>query len=110
MTPHDFMKFLHSLILNDGKLLKPATRDILFQPSLNPTSEKGLNDKGVQIAEWKPHGLLGANIKKSYALGGVLALEDVKESGRRAGSISWSGLPNHFWVSFDQRSSCLVLR
>lgn len=100
-TPADFLKVMQSILRNDGILLQPTTRDSLFKPMLSQQSEKSLNDKGVQIPEWKPHGLPTPDLKKSWALGGIVVTEDAPGGDwRRSGSISWSGLQNHFWASY----------
>lgn len=98
-SPEAYMKVLYSLLVNDGKLLKPATRDLMFKPALSPQCEKRCNEVGYEQAEWKPHELLPADVKKSHALCGAITLENADgHKWRRSGSISWAGMVNHYWV------------
>jgi CubicO group peptidase (beta-lactamase class C family) len=96
----DYIKVLISLLKNDGKLLKPETVKSMFEPQLkdpsalkkwtsNPLAGPMFRD-GVPSEEW------------NFGIGGALLLEDV-EGVARKGALSWSGLPNLFWVSSTLR-------
>ena len=98
-TPKDYLKVLYSILVNDGKLLKKSTRDMLFQPALSGQAEKRLNEKGFEMPEWRPHGLIPAETNKSHTPGAVICLENIDgDKWCREGSISWNGLTNHYWV------------
>lgn len=99
MTANALKAVLSSILANDEKLLKPATRDLLFEPGLSFAAVEGISLKATTMEPWKPAGLLAADVKRSFAYGGVVTLEDVKRGkGRKEGTISWSGLTNNFWV------------
>ncbi|GIZ45088.1 hypothetical protein CKM354_000827100 [Cercospora kikuchii] len=91
----DYLKVLHSLLKNDGKLLKPDSVDELFRPQLGDDSKAALNFFVKQAhtmlpGEWNPE------IPTDYALGGIVFLED--DVGRRKkGTLAWSGLFNPVW-------------
>lgn len=95
----DYVKVLASLIKNDGILLSPANVDLLFTPCLTKAAaEKFQAIRSVQNAENDRHEMaLPAPVKVDYALGGMTTLEDIP-GGRKAGSMSWGGLPNLSWV------------
>ena len=92
----DYLKVLQSILANDGKLLKPESVEELFKPQLGQDSASALNEfigawHTMIPGEWNPE------IKTSYALGGIVFLED--DVGRRKkGTLSWGGLFNPFWI------------
>ena len=97
-----FMKILHSLLADDGKLLKPETVDLLFQPQLNDnnTQEAFTAFFRKPSVNEKLGALMPLGLQKSHALGGMLLMEDIPNDAkwRRKGTMTWSGLPNVFWV------------
>lgn len=98
-TPEAYLKVLWSILSNDGKLLKPETRELLFQRALSPEAEKGLDDYCHTFKAFVPGVPVPAEIKHSHSLGGMLTLEDCDgDRWRREGNLSWSGLPNIIWV------------
>ena len=111
-TTGAYMKVLHSILLNDAKLLPPPTRDLLFQPSLSTAAESNLNAfftdfKDTHIGEPVP-----AETRKSFGFGGLLAMEDCDrtdpESFRRSGSLSWAGVTNIFWNIDPEAGICTL--
>ncbi|KAF8208081.1 beta-lactamase [Mycena galopus ATCC 62051] len=77
MTGTDFVKALHSLLANDGKLLNPSTVDDIFKHHLSPEAtashRAGLAGPmgAMYLVGTKPDMNLG------YGLGGLLTLQDV---------------------------------
>ncbi|KAI2629950.1 putative D-aminoacylase [Hypoxylon sp. NC1633] len=103
--PRDFIKVLATCAASDPKLLSPASYDLLCEPSLPAESaakfqatrsatyamaDAAAEKAGTPMA-------IPAPSRMSWAPGGMLATEDVP-GGRRAGSISWGGMPNLSWV------------
>lgn len=92
----DYILVLQSLLANDGKLLLPTSVEALFTPQLGAESKTALNEfiqtwHTMIPGDWNP------NIPTSYALGGIVFLED--DVGRRKkGTLSWGGLFNSFWM------------
>lgn len=96
-TAPDYLKLLKSICFNDGNVLKPTTVDLLFAPQLSNEAQDKLNQRVEDPAMRRGYGggtPLGIEI--DAALGGVLTLQDVP-GRRRAGSMSWGGLPNLKW-------------
>ncbi len=90
MPGPDFVKILHSLLANDGKLLKPATVDDMFTHHLNPESTAA-----HQAALASPAGVffrVGVDpaTEIGFGLGGLLTLGDSKD-GYGENTLSWGG-------------------
>ena len=99
-TPEDYMKVMYSLLANDGKLLKPETVDLMFEPQLSDSARQSLMKfYEAPIAVNMMGALLPAGVKKDHGLGGMLLMEDLADGPwRKKGTMCWSGLPNVFWV------------
>ena len=96
-TMADYLVVQRSILANDGKLLKPETVDMMFQPQLNTEEQKALMAfmagpmGGSVIGEWK------AGLELNWGLGGILLMQD--DNGRRKkGTLSWGGMTNPFWL------------
>ena len=100
-TALEFMKIMHSLLANDGKLLKPETTDLLFQPQLtNKSREELMKFFNKPEVNEQMGALMPLGLQKDHALGGMLLKEDIEgATWRQKGTMTWSGLPNVFWVS-----------
>ena len=98
-TVSDYFKILRSLLVDDEILLKKETARMMFEPQLTEASRKAMDKifsspelSGLFIGDFpKPHDL-------DWGIGGLLATSD-EESGRKQGTLMWSGMPNLFWVS-----------
>lgn len=97
-SPADFMKIMRSLLANDEKLLKRETVDHMFEPLLNDDSQKALMEKLQVPAVNNVYGALPRAAQKNWAFAGLMNCEDIDER-RRAGAVTWIGLPNMNWVS-----------
>ncbi|KIW90505.1 uncharacterized protein Z519_09152 [Cladophialophora bantiana CBS 173.52] len=94
-SPNDYIKTIVALLKNNGALLKPETIRSMFEPQLR--DRRYLNSfldhplggpmcrAGVESDAW------------NFGLGGMLNLEDV-DGVCKKGTMSWSGLPNLYWV------------
>jgi CubicO group peptidase (beta-lactamase class C family) len=90
-TLGDYMTFLTSLLRNDGKLLKPESVDELFKPQLTPSQGQALKDALL--------GPMGSFfIGEFKAFGGVVFVEEYEDGRRNAGTLSWGGIANTFWM------------
>jgi hypothetical protein len=82
---------------NDGDLLRPETVDQMFLPHLADSTH--LMRMHTYATPLQPG--LAVHIPKAtrvdYGLGGLLNLEDITRTGRRAGGLRWGGIPNLFW-------------
>ncbi|USW52231.1 Putative beta-lactamase/transpeptidase [Septoria linicola] len=78
----DYLKVLHSLLKNDGKLLKPENVEELFRPQLGDDSKAALNQF---ISAWHTMipGEFNPDIPTSYALGELCFWKTMLGGGRR---------------------------
>lgn len=96
-TVDDLLKVYQGVLA--GTLLRPETVKQMFTPQL-ATPPVGLDNPagehtGTRNAIWNS---IPDDVPVSFGLGGVLNTAAVK--GRRgANSLTWSGLPNCYWVS-----------
>ena len=93
----DYIKVLHSILANDGKLLKSKTVDMMFTPQLGPDSKEAL--KAFRHGPFAVN-VVGENdpaIEADWGLGGILFMED--DRGRRKkGTMNWGGMTNPYWI------------
>lgn len=92
----EYIKVLHSLLANDGVLLKPESVDEMFKPQLGEGSQVALtqfvrNYNGMLIGEFNN------DIPVQHGLGGLIFQAD-DEGRRKKGTMSWGGLVNPFWL------------
>ncbi|KAH6873956.1 beta-lactamase/transpeptidase-like protein [Thelonectria olida] len=103
----DYVKVLHSLLANDGKILKPATVDDMFQHHLAPEATAG-----HQAALESPMGVffrvgVEPETKMGYGLGGLLTLEDV-DGWYGARTLTWGGGLTLTWFVDRKNDLCGV--
>lgn len=86
-----FFQILTSLLQDDGRLLKPETTKMMFEPQLNEREREGMRNvfrskeqSGMFVGDFE--GVEGLD----WGIGGVLMGE--------GGTLCWSGMPNLFWV------------
>lgn len=102
MSGASYVKVLRSLLASDGKLLKPATVDDMFQHHLSPQATVG-----HQAALESPMGVffrVGIDLKTKlgHGLGGLLTLQDV-EGWYGEGTLTWGGGRTLTWF-IDRKS------
>lgn len=108
MSGASFFKILRSLLTNDGKLLKPATVDDMFQHHLDPEATTGF-----QAALASPMGPffrigIGPEVKLGFGLGALLTLEDVGGwYGER--TLTWGGGRTLTWFIDRKNGLCGVV-
>ena len=102
-----YIKVLHSLLANDGNLLKPGTVDDMFQNHLNPHSIAGQQD-----ALASPMGVffrvgIDPETKMGHGLGGLLTLQDIDGwYGER--TLTWGGGMTFSWFIDRKNGLCGV--
>ncbi|KAI1817912.1 beta-lactamase/transpeptidase-like protein [Poronia punctata] len=102
--PEEFMKVIQGILATDKdhKLLSVASAEEFFRPCLSDKAKKALN-KMLTVEEARiGMGNLHASVTKNWALGGIVNEEDVP-GGRKAGTMTWTGLPNLVWF-IDRKS------
>ncbi|PLB37945.1 serine hydrolase domain-containing protein [Aspergillus candidus] len=107
MSGASFVKVLHSLLSNDGKLLQPKTVDDMFSNHLSPLAAAGHQAK--LDGPIGPHFNVGVNTgaKLGYGLGGLLTLEDIDGwYGER--TLTWGGGLTLTWFIDPKNGLCGV--
>lgn len=99
MNLEDFMKILHSLLTDDGTLLKSETVAELFRPRLSHSTKDGLL-KELEHPSWAV-GDLPPTREYNWAIGG-LVIDGDSHPYRRRNTVLWSGAPSCFWVRLIQ--------
>lgn len=109
----DYIKILISLLKDDGTLLKQSSIDQLFSPCLPPGPTKAFREnrtaayQGYRASKIGPEKEMVVQPEEmNHALGGQVVEKD-SPGGRKAGSMSWGGLPNLMW--FVDRESGIAL-
>lgn len=105
MAGSDYIKILHSLLANDGKLLQKATVEDMFSHHLSPEATAG-----HQEALDGPLGFMFRNgvpsdLKAGFGLGGLLTRED-GEGWYGDGTLSWGGGMTLCWFVDRKRDLC----
>lgn len=90
----DYIKVLHSILIDDGKLLKPETTALMFQPQLGSASKAGLK-AAMENTDWVVGDFSGPN-QYDWGLGGML-IDGNNHEWRNKGLLCWSGALNLFW-------------
>lgn len=111
-----YVKILHSLLVDDEKLLSKESTAEMFRPHLTPEVKEAFREVRTTPL-WKKAfvGDFPESVGYDWGIGGVIADEDDKGmTKRRKGCMMWSGLPNCFWVcwfsiSFSLCSCSLLL-
>ena len=96
-SPVSYMKIMQSILSDDGKLLQSETINEMCRPQLGPSPRKAYEEFiGAPYSKdmFASH---KAGTKASWGLGSMLILQD-EETGRKSGTLSWSGLPNLLWT------------
>lgn len=94
----EYQKILHSLTANDGVLLQTKMLDELFRPNMSPLVRAGVKNVLKNETTNNIYGGLPKGTDVSYAIGGMVVLEDLP-GRRKKGSLHWGGLLNvFFWI------------
>lgn len=108
MTGPDYLKALHSLLANDGKLLKPAIVEDMLEHHLSPEATAA-----HQAALASPMGVFFSvgvdpgRTKVGHGLGGLLTLEDV-DSWYGERTLTWGGGLTFAWFLDRKNNLCGV--
>ena len=95
----DYIKFLRHLLANDGSILCRESVNELFKPQL--TAQQSASLKSVF------NGPMGATFigefdfekyEHGWSFGGIVFVQGYEDGRRRAGSVSWGGVANCFWL------------
>ncbi|KAI2625290.1 beta-lactamase/transpeptidase-like protein [Hypomontagnella submonticulosa] len=94
-----YVKLLQSLCANDGKVLGKETVEELFRPQLDPEVMKDFNAL-IQTDDTSRRVYCNSfdmsHQVMDHGLGGAISTRD-EPGSRKAGTMSWGGLPNLIW-------------
>jgi len=101
----DYVKVLQSLLANDGKLLKTATVENMFQNHLNPQAMASYQT--ALASAQGPFFRVGtdAGMKVGHGLGGLLTLENV-DGWYGEHTLTWGGGLTFAWFIDRQNNLC----
>ncbi|KAI0181995.1 beta-lactamase family protein [Hypoxylon sp. FL1284] len=99
MSAESYLPLLQSLCANDGRVLSKPLVDEMFRPQLGPEAKKSLNDqlRTVDMARRVFANSFDMDHQvMDHGLGGQIGTRD-EVGRRRAGTMSWGGMPNLIW-------------
>jgi CubicO group peptidase (beta-lactamase class C family) len=99
-SPVDYLKVIRGILTSDEdqQLLSTKSVEEFFRPCLSEKAKTALNNLLMFEEARMGMGNLPASVTKNWALGGIINEGDVT-GGRKAGTMTWTGLPNLAWVS-----------
>lgn len=92
ITMGDYMKVMHSLLVDDERLLRKDTTEIMFKPQLSPPAKASLLEYGWSVGV----GNFPETNEYDWGLGGIL-IDGDKHPYRKRNALLWSGAPNLVW-------------
>jgi len=107
----EYVKVMYSLLVDDGKLVKPETAsELIFGPWLKEPEAKEALNENMETPEWAvghvPR-LDSKGAKYDWSLAGLLTDGD-GHGYRRSGFLQWGGAFGVYWVSCCLTYSCLT--
>ncbi|XXG97778.1 Heat shock transcription factor [Hypoxylon texense] len=101
----DYVKLLHSLLVDDEKVLKKETTATMFRPQLSTASKLDLLDKMENpwwiVGDFPPTG------EYDWSLASIL-IDGDSHPYRRNGTLAWYGAANTFWFIDREAGVCGV--
>ncbi|KAI0378080.1 beta-lactamase family protein [Hypomontagnella monticulosa] len=103
----DYIKIVHSLLVDDEKLLKKETAALMFEPQLTPASKEQLGKfmESPVMKSFFPSPPTGND--RDYGLSGLLIVGD-KHQYWRKGALMWGGAGSLNWFIDREAGVCGV--
>jgi CubicO group peptidase (beta-lactamase class C family) len=102
----EFFKILQSILEDDGKLLTSETIEEMFSPQLSEGGVKALDEyNALPFYQGGGFASVQNGTKVTWGLGGLLFLEDYF-TGRKRGTLTWSGMANLQWTIDREAGIC----
>jgi hypothetical protein len=94
----EYMKILHSIVADDGVLLRSETIEEMFTPQLSEGGVKAI-DEYIALPFYQGGAFASVKFgtKVNWGLGGLLFL-DGYFTRRKKGTLTWSGMPKLLWT------------
>ncbi|KAK4146415.1 beta-lactamase/transpeptidase-like protein [Dichotomopilus funicola] len=104
-----YMKVLHSLLMDDGKILKPKTAKLLFTPLMTPVEKAALNED-MKHPEWAVGWIPPSDtgVEYDWGAGGLLSVGGEGLKHRKKGFLMWGGAWNAAWFIDREAGVCAV--
>lgn len=93
-----YIEILHSILIDDEKLLKKETTAQMFLPQLKAEESRRILSKETGKPDTLFIGEFPDTKDYDYSLGGLL-IGAHHPGWRSKGRLTWSGMPNILWVS-----------
>ncbi|KAK6069066.1 beta-lactamase [Seiridium cupressi] len=93
-TMTDYMEIVHSLLMDDERLLGKETTEMMFKPQLSPSSKAALL-ANFEHPEWAV-GNYPNTREYDWGFGGIL-IDGDSHAYRKRSALFWSGAPNLVW-------------
>ncbi|KAL6354402.1 hypothetical protein LRP88_11733 [Fusarium phalaenopsidis] len=101
----DYIKILHSLLVDHETLLKRETTAVMFKPQLSPPDKTALL-RELESASWTV-GDIPPTGEYDWGYGGLL-IDGESHPHRRRNTLLWSGAPSLFWFIDREAGVCGV--
>lgn len=102
-TMADYFKMVESLLLDDGKLLRPEMAKLLFEPLLPTDAEGRSTARDALNAEFETQTWAVGNWYESghydWSAAGIVLDKEGGQRHRKKGAAMWAGMLNLSWVS-----------
>ncbi|KAI0850367.1 putative transesterase [Daldinia vernicosa] len=107
MTAPDYVKVLHSLLANDGKILKPETVNDMFEHHLSPEATE--SHRAALVSPMGVFFRVGTAVDavSGHGLGGLLTLQDV-DGWYGDHTLTWGGGLTFAWFIDRKNNLCGV--
>ncbi|KAF3018128.1 hypothetical protein E8E14_008958 [Neopestalotiopsis sp. 37M] len=92
ITMDDYMKVMYSLLMDDERLLRKDTTEMMFKPQLSQFAKASLLESGWAVGV----GNFPETNEYDWGLGGIL-IDGDKHPYRKRNALTWSGAPNLVW-------------
>ncbi|EAQ84059.1 hypothetical protein CHGG_10463 [Chaetomium globosum CBS 148.51] len=99
-----YMKVMHSILMDDGKILKPETLKWLFEPLLRPIEKEAMN-KAMENPDWAV-GHIPSGIDYDWSAGGLLSVDGEGLGHRKKKFLQWGGAWNMCWFIDREAGVC----
>ncbi|KAJ4307232.1 hypothetical protein N0V88_000611 [Collariella sp. IMI 366227] len=104
----EYVKVLHSLAVDDGRILESGTANLLFEPLLREDKARKAMQETVNtipwVVGWMPK---GEDTEYDWSAGGMLTVKEGKEGAYRGkGFLQWGGVWNLSWFIDPTKGAC----
>jgi CubicO group peptidase (beta-lactamase class C family) len=106
-TAEDYLKILKTILRNEKQVLSMESVDMLFAPSITPSSKDALRDVLAVpfFASIAIPGHVPGTGEWSHSVGGLIGQFD-NDRGLKSSWIQWGGMPNLKWWIDREGGSC----